>query len=370
MKSLIYSVFLSLLIGLLSQAVFAQEKMQSYYVNHESEILPDARTAFEKGDYDRTVELCKWYYIIVGKHDADTLRAQAERAKELQSAAEQETAIPGFIKATSIPSGAAIWLDGKDTGLKTPDILENVSAGRHIVDLYLDGFNVFTDIVSVSPGQRSNLSPTLDQIQNDSKDAPGGVYKGHEWVDLGLSVKWATCNIGADSPTKNGDYFSWGEIGTKKDYHLGKYKHGSKSTGDRFKKYITVPKYGPVDNKFKLDGFDDAAHTLWGGSWRMPTVSELEELIENCEWNWIKLGDQNGYRITSKINGNSIFLPAAGCRYETGVFQEGDNAFYWSSLLNVDSPFLATGLSFSNESIKCDNSHRAYGRSIRPVFED
>ena len=130
----------------------------------------------------------------------------------------------------------------------------------------------------------------------------------HEYVDLGLSVKWATCNMGASSPEEYGDYYAWGETETKSTYDWNTYKwcKGSENT---LTKYCTDSDYGTVDNKTVLDPEDDVAHVKWGGNWRMPTDAEIEELRENCIWKWTTQNGKNGYKVTSKKNGNSIFLP-------------------------------------------------------------
>ena len=117
-----------------------------------------------------------------------------------------------------------------------------------------------------------------------------GTINGHDYVDLGLSVMWATCNIGANSPEEYGDYFAWGEAETKPEYT-----------------YENSVTYG-TDNYI----FHDAAVENWGGSWRMPTSDEYRELIGKCTWLWTSINGTKGYKVTSKKNGNSIFLPAAG----------------------------------------------------------
>ena len=114
---------------------------------------------------------------------------------------------------------------------------------------------------------------------------PTGSHNGHDWVDLGLpsGLKWAVCNVGADSPEGYGFYFAWGETETKSRYSWNTYKwcNGSYYTQT---KYCTNSSYGTVDNKTTLDLSDDAARANWGGSWRMPTKAEQDELRNNCTW--------------------------------------------------------------------------------------
>ena len=157
-----------------------------------------------------------------------------------------------------------------------------------------------------------------------------------EAVDLGLpsGIKWASCNVGASSPEEYGGYYAWGEIEEKEDYSWATYKwcNGSSST---MTKYCTSSSYGTVDNKTVLDLEDDVAHVEWGGSWRMPTNAEQRELIKNCTWSWIALNGVDGYKVTGP-NGNSIFMPVAGFRYDMEVYNRGLIGFYWSSSLYGD----------------------------------
>ena len=159
------------------------------------------------------------------------------------------------------------------------------------------------------------------------------VVPTHEAVDLGLSVKWATMNIGASAPEEYGDYFAWGETEPKTDYSWETYKwcNGSSYT---ITKYCTSASYGTVDNKTILDLSDDAANANWGGTWRMPTYAELTELKEKCTWTWTTQNGTKGYKVTSKTNGNSIFLPAAGYRGKTSLNDAGNAGYYWSSSLD------------------------------------
>jgi serine/threonine protein kinase len=198
-------------------------------------------------------------------------------------------------------------------------------------------------------------------------------------VDLGLSVKWADCNLGATRSKNYGSYFAWGEINPKINYILSHsyYSHykwdtyklcnGSPSS---LRKYSTNNKYGIVDNKINLEAIDDAATKLWGGNWRIPTKEEFQELIDKCEWKKKEIYGNRGYEIISKINGNRIFLPAAGCRIEDNLEGEELYGYYWSSTLDESDPRLAYMLNFGVEkgrSYKNHKSLRYIGRCVRPV---
>ena len=122
-----------------------------------------------------------------------------------------------------------------------------------------------------------------------------------EAVDLGLSVKWATFNVGASYPEQFGGYFAWGETELKTTYDWSTYKYGNGSTN--LTKYNTNISSGTVDNKTTLDPSDDVARQKWGGSWRMPTYEEFRELLSNCTWTWTTMNGVNGYKVTSKKSG-------------------------------------------------------------------
>ncbi len=184
----------------------------------------------------------------------------------------------------------------------------------------------------------------------------------HEYVDLGLSVKWATCNVGATMPEEYGDYFAWGEVEPKEYYDWLTYKYYD---GSKFTKYCTSNSYGIVDNKIVLDLKDDAATVNWGGNWRMPTKAEQDELKCNCTWEWITLNGVNGYKVIGP-KGNSIFLPAAGCMYEGTIINVGSFGCFWSSSLCVGGPYNA----YYASSGDCNfdwSDNRFYGFSVRPV---
>ena len=198
-------------------------------------------------------------------------------------------------------------------------------------------------------------------------------HNGHEYVDLGLSVKWATCNVGATKPEECGDYFAWGETKPKSTYNWRTYKwcNGSYKT---LTKYCHEEKYGHkrfVDKKATIDIADDAAHANWGGSWRMPTDAEMTELREQCTWTWTTQNGVNGYRVTSNSNGNSIFLPAAGFRYYSSLTNAVLFGYYWSSSssLNTDYPEGAYILHFGSENSGSGLCGRFSGQPVRPVCQ-
>ena len=195
---------------------------------------------------------------------------------------------------------------------------------------------------------------------------------GHAYVDLGLpsGVKWATCNVGASAPEEYGGYYAWGETERKADFTWNSYKW---CNGDEYSmsKYCINVRYGNVDERTVLNPEDDVATVEWGGNWRMPTAAELQELIDNCTWQWVSVNGVGGCRLTSKINGNTIFFPAAGDFYlGTELYNVGLHGGYWTSTVRNDLNSSAYGLIFaSTDFIKRDYS-RSDGHSVRPVCGD
>ena len=184
-------------------------------------------------------------------------------------------------------------------------------------------------------------------------------------VDLGLSVKWASCNVGATTPEEYGGYYAWGETEEKSDYSWSTYKYCNGGFNS-MTKYCKSRDYGTVDNKTTLEPEDDVATVKWGGTWRMPTRAEQQELINNCTCTWTTLNGVNGYRVTGP-NGNSIFLPAAGHRDGTEVYSRGSNGYYWSSSLGSSYSDYAYYLSFNGGYYFLNYRGRYSGRTVRPV---
>lgn len=208
-------------------------------------------------------------------------------------------------------------------------------------------------------------SAELDYIEAYQDEESQQDPVGHIAVDLGLSVKWASCNIGANSPEQYGDYYAWGEKETKSSYERANYKYYDSSY--LLTRYCTMSKYGKVDNKTTLDLQDDVARAKKGGSWRMPTKAEQDELRNKCDWKWTTKKGINGYEVKSRVNGNSIFLPAAGYRQNSSSHVVGSGASYWSSTLSSDQPIDACLLYFNSDSIGEVGNPRDVGFSVRAV---
>ena len=177
-----------------------------------------------------------------------------------------------------------------------------------------------------------------------------GSINGHEYVDLGLSVRWATCNIGANSPEDYGDYYAWGETSTKSSYDEDNYATFGKEIVD----------IGGTSR--------DVARVKWGGSWRMPTWAECVELRDKCTWTWTTQGGHNGYKVTGP-NGKSIFLPAAGYCDGTSLDGVGYWGDYRSSTPDEDDTSRSYNLNFNSGYRITGWNYRRDGITVRSVTE-
>ena len=175
----------------------------------------------------------------------------------------------------------------------------------------------------------------------------------HEAVDLGLNVKWATCNVGAKSPADYGDHLAWGETEPRTKY-------------DDCETYCMW-----LDKDLDLT-CRDAARLRWGRNWRLPTKEDVQELLDNCDWTWTRQGEHYGCLVTSKRNGRSIFLPAAGIRSDSELLHADEDGYYWTSTPNTRlyDGCLACRLGFGSEGRAVETTYRYYGLPIRPVSED
>ena len=198
-----------------------------------------------------------------------------------------------------------------------------------------------------------SCEPEENMPDNDVEDDTDKLEAGA--VDLGLSVKWASCNVGATSPEEYGGYYAWGETEEKSNYISSTYSHWNVD----------------IDNDISGTQYD-VAHVTLGGNWRMPTKEELEELHKDCTWQWTTVNGVGGYKVIGP-NGNYIFLPAGGYRYGTSVdylSMRGNTAYYWSS--SKSGTNRAYNLKFSSSQVYGvgENGHNGYdGHSVRPVLK-
>ena len=238
--------------------------------------------------------------------------------------------------------------DSKTTGSGTGSYTSNLSNLEHNTTYYVRAYA--TNKKWTSYGEEVSFTTLERTFEN-----------GHEYVDLGLSVKWATCNVGATTPENYGNYYAWGETTTKSEYTEENCPTYGLSISQ-------LQSQGYIDSEGNLNPQYDAATANWGGGWRMPTEAEQEELLNNCTWTWTTYNGVKGYNVEGP-NGNSIFLPAAGYRDGSSHSNAGGYGSYWSStpyesFIN-DSYYLSFGGGGHNVSW----DYRYRGRSVRPVSE-
>lgn len=330
---------------------------------------------------------------------------------------ETPTPINGSCEISSSPMGATIYIDGKNYG-ETPNYINEIIIGTHELKLTKQGCTTVTKTIIIKEGETLNVNEKLQtgkeiaiktdksgdriyidgnyvglspitsslsfgsheikaerdgktvsknievsQVEVHGRVSDGGSSEeyvltftqeinGHEYVDLGLSVKWATCNVGASSPEDYGDYYAWGETKTK-----SKYSEFNSVT------------YGKKISDIKGNVRYDAARANWGGTWRLPTKTEFEELKNKCTWQWTTQNGKNGYKITGP-NGNHIFLPAAGGRDGSSLYYAGCYGYYWSSTPHdYNDDYGAYYLGFNDGYESAGWGIRDYGHAVRPITE-
>ena len=243
------------------------------------------------------------------------------------------------------------------------------------------GFSVNQDAVSSKSGSSTwngrrwlglltTLVPGQGYIYNSASSTPRVFSFGqHAYVDLGLpsGTKWATCNVGASTPEGYGDYFAWGETTPKETYNWSNYQHcnGSRTTLTKYCDDASYGYNGFTDDLTTLLPEDDAATANWGSDWRMPTVEEWQELLNNTTQTWTTQNGVNG-RLFTAANGNSLFLPAAGFRSDS-LYDAGSFGIYCSSSLTTSIPYDTWLLNLGSDIYYMISGYRYYGTSVRPV---
>ncbi|MBR3977431.1 MAG: protein kinase [Bacteroidaceae bacterium] len=270
--------------------------------------------------------------------------------------AEPEVEQTAQLKINGAPDGANVYVDGKYFD-ETPLKGATISIGEHTIKVAKDGYETYEKkhtFNSHAAAITVNLAAKAKPQPQETISSKGKI-NGHEYVDLGLSVKWATCNVGASKPQGYGNHYAWGEISTKSNYSSG----NSVTYGKNFSDIGGYPTY-------------DVACNEWGSSWRLPTKAEFDELCNenNCTWTWTTQNGVEGYKVTSKKNGNSIFLPAAGWRSGTSLNYQGTDGYYWSSTPRESLSSEACYLYFDSDSHFTNWSDRNDGQSVRPVIDN
>ena len=204
---------------------------------------------------------------------------------------------------------------------------------------------------------------SVDYVYFTAQSSTG--LNGHEAVDLGLpsGLKWATCNVGATKPEEAGGFYAWGEVAEKQDYSWKTYKWCEDGS------YSKLTKYNENVSVYTLEPEDDAAHVLWGGSWRMPTREEFDELFKNCTRKFTTQNEVRGLLVTG-TNGNSIFLPLAGYNTGTVVTYTSNRGYWWTCNGNYGNKTVGYAFYSQYDQGRTQvNSQisRVYGLNIRAV---
>ena len=276
-----------------------------------------------------------------------------------RKAAEQGNAEAQYNLGTSYYYGEGVKKDKDLAEEWLTKVIDNPKSSEHLQDLSEDLIDEMWGV------NLQSILRLVDGVYGDNNYTPA--TKDHEYVDLGLSVLWATCNVGATKPEDYGDFFAWGETKPKDKYFWSNLKYCNDSDGESFSKY-NHNKPGTKDNKVRLELKDDAARANWGGSWRMPTYLEFEELLTRCNWVWTTMNGVRGYKVTSKSNGNSIFLPATGYHIGAGYFMNGQCSSYWSADITNNNSGDAWNVLFDENGHKLVDGRRHCGSPVRPVF--
>ncbi len=222
----------------------------------------------------------------------------------------------------------------------------------------------FVSLMFVACGEDQELPKDPEDPEVPVVPDEPGKHNGHAYVDLGLpsGLLWAECNVGATLPEEYGTYFAWGETEEKDIFMWATYKHGSSEA--------VQTKYCKDDDKGRLDPADDAAYRNWGGKWRMPLNDEIDELLSNCTTEITTVSGIKGYKFVSKINGNSIFLPAAGYADGEKKCYAGEVGYFWSADVDTDYWYVAwdLGINLEDDVVRRRQDIRCYGQSVRPVY--
>ncbi len=216
---------------------------------------------------------------------------------------------------------------------------------------------VADSIANDSTEQVDKAAAVIEAVINGTaKDVPSqadGEINGHAYVDLGLSVKWATCNLGANSPEAQGKHYAWGETQNKQMF--------TEANSSTYNKELKSAISGNAQY--------DAATAAWGDKWQLPTKEQIRELIKNTSRVWTSIKGKNGYLMVSKKNGKSIFLPAAGYRSLDAIGGENTHGYYWGGDPSERKAENALTLGLSESHFQAGWNKRSEGQSIRPVAQ-
>ena len=359
--------------GYMSGKTHSNYGMIGYYQSSSlrTHIADNAYYFYFRSSYVGTSSVVRQYGLtvrpVLGKQNLSKPSVTTYSAMNVR---ETEAIVSGCVTSDG---GANIIEHGVVYGLKKNPTIENQKVISHddLTKFYCQLPNLIKDTLYYARAYATNSQGTSYGAQvtfstiNHQTTEPTLTDSGFGYVDLGLSVMWATCNIGATATEQHGDYYAWGEIEPKNNYNWKTYKWCNNSD-TALTKYCVNSKYGIVDDKVLLDHEDDAASVLWGASWHMPTDEEWTELRTQCTWYWICKNDVNGYKVVGK-NGNSIFLPISGYRLDKEYYDNETSGCYWSKSLHADFSRYTHCVIFDAAKIDKYYNGRCCGQVIRPV---
>ncbi len=212
----------------------------------------------------------------------------------------------------------------------------------------------YAQTINVHMKSGQTVKYDFDSIEYLDFSVEGSANEVEGAVDLGLSVLWATCNVGAETPEGYGNYYAWGEVDTKKSYN--QYNYFRHAGGGSF---------NSIGSDISGSEYYDVARKELGEPWRMPRVSELRELVNNCSWSRTTMNGVAGYMVTGP-NGNQMFIPAAGSNVE-GTVYSGNYANLWSSEPASPYDYFCYRLYANQNGIEVSTFPGFYGNTIRPV---
>ena len=318
---------------------------------------PDGAYIYVDGNYFGETPL-KDATISIGEHTIKVVKEGYESYEKKHTFTSQPAAIdvnlkktPATLSLATTPGGARVYVDGNYIGTSSISG-HKIEQGPHTIKVVKDGYetieNTYTFTSQTAPINLTLTAKPKPQPQNKN------IINGHEYVDLGLpsGLKWATCNVGASKPEEYGNHYAWGETSTKSSYT----SNNSVTNGKNFSDIGGNPTY-------------DVARKQWGSTWRLPTMTEFYELLNenNCTWTWTTQNGIKGCKVTSKKNGNSIFLPAAGWRSGTSLYYQGTYGYFWSSTPHESDFRYACSLCFISGNHYMTWHGRSNGQSVRPV---
>ena len=314
-------------------------------------------------------------YILTLVFAVISLTASAQYTVKVLRVMSGETAIANYLLPADIDSNTfsktplytiSVSSTHSEYGTQVSASADKVRAGETVeLTAQRTDFYKFS-YWSVNGVEVSRENPYTVEVSSDVECVANFVpdpYVAREAVDMGLSVKWATCNLGAESPEQWGDHYLWGETFPRTD--LG-------NMVDDINTYKENPEVLPVTA--------DAVRTQWKGEWRMPTKEECEELCDRCKFELTTYNGESVVKVTSKVNGGVIYFPLSPIRmYSTQLYfpgaEEGEalaeSTWYWSSTNDLTDTKKAYSLFVSSNGISQDIStiEKKWGLVIRPVIK-